>query len=125
MKDGDNGNYMVSGYWDVGVPFLSSLNEETPKCNIRITICLHIHIHVLGSIVFKVYGLLLLLTHSFSHSLTRSLIHTLILSLTHSFTHSHTHSLTHSLHTATRQQYLTVAADLVMQIVNEPVRFKR
>ena len=32
MKDGENGSYVVSGFWDVGIAFLSSLNEETPKC---------------------------------------------------------------------------------------------
>lgn len=32
MKDGENGSYVVSGFWDVGITFLSSLNEETPKC---------------------------------------------------------------------------------------------
>ena len=31
-KNGDNGSYVVSGYWDTGVPFLSALNEETQKC---------------------------------------------------------------------------------------------
>ena len=37
-----------------------------------------------------------------------------------------TFSFNHSLcSSANKQQYLTVAADLVMEIVNEPVRFKR
>ena len=31
-KEGENGGYVVSGFWDVGIPFLASLNEETSKC---------------------------------------------------------------------------------------------
>ena len=31
-KEGENKSYAVSGFWDVGVPFLAPLNEETPKC---------------------------------------------------------------------------------------------